>query len=272
MHDIFLYRSPKIILRKFLEELAPEEKKGANQRLAQALGIFPSYLSLLLSGERLMNLDQGIRLADYMKLELKGRRFLLRVIELERANTDRLKEELNLELDEMIKNDHQIASKVEKEFLELNTEELLEFFSSWEYTAIHLSAALDNGKINMAQLSKRYHLSSERIRIIISFLLKSKLWKKNEDKIELGNRRIHLDQHSLVLNEHHRNWRLKAISRHAEMDRSHELAYSLCIALSNEDVLKVKSEILKAVEGIKKIADPSESEVLYNLNIDWLRV
>lgn len=272
MEDIFLHRSARLILRKFLESLKADEKKGANQKVARALGIFPSYLSLILSGERTLNLDQGILLSEYMKLKKEERRYLLRVIEIDRAQTAKLKEEINNELDEMIKKDHQIASKVDKNQLHLSLDEMLKFFSSWEFATLHLAPAIEDGKVNIPLLAKKYNLEHNRVREIVKFLLRTGLWVNVGKKIELGNKLIHLDNTSPLLNQNHNNWRLKAIERHPKMNRENELAYSLCIAISEKDVMKVKSILLKAVEDIRNISDPSESEIIYNLNMDWLKV
>lgn len=35
--------------------------------------------------------------------------------------------------------------------------------------------------------------------------------------------------------------------------------------------MKIKSVLLSTIENIRKISDPSESEVIYNFNIDWLK-
>lgn len=272
MEDIFLHRSSTVILKKYLEDLKSDEKKGANQRLARALGIFPSYLSLILGGERSLNLDQGILLSEYMKLKKEERRYLLRVIELDRAQTTKLKEEINNELDEMVRKNHQIAAKIDKDQLRLTLDEMLKFFSSWEFAAIQLTPELENGTVNMAALSKKYNIDQKRVQEIVKFLIRSGLWVKEKQKVSLGNRFIHLDNTSALLNQNHNNWRLKAIDRHPKMNRENELAYSLCVAVSEKDVMKVKSILLKAIEEIRKVSDPSDSEVIYNLNMDWLKV
>ncbi len=272
MQDIFLYRSSNQILKKYLDSLKGDQKKGANQKLAKALGIFPSYLSLILSGERSLNLDQGILLSNYMMLNKVERRYLLRVIELDRAQTQQLKEELHRELDEMVQKDHQISSRVEKDQLKLSLDEMIKFFSSWEYAAVHLTPELEKGTINIASLSKKYGIEQARLQEISKFLLQSGLWIKENKSYRLGNRYIHLDSSSLVLNQNHMNWRLKAINRHPKMNRENELAYSLCVAVSEKDVMKIKSILLKTIEEIRKVTDPSASEVIYNLNLDWLKV
>lgn len=270
--DIYIYRSTKDIIEAYISEIPAGEKKGINQKIAKALNIFPSYLSLILKGERSFNLDQALLLSRFFGLKKVEQRYLFLVVELERAQTQELREEIASELDDLVRTHHQIGSLVDKDDPALNQEELLIFFSSWEYSTVYLLPALTNGKINLTSISHQYQIDKDRLKEVVNFLLKSKLWIKNGDVVDLGARRIHLDEHMEILNIHHRNWRLKAQDLHKTMNRENELAYSLTIALSQDDALKVKSVLLDAVKNMRKIADPSESEVLYCFNLDWLKI
>lgn len=271
MNDIFQFKSAHLILKNYFKTLGEKENRGAHKKLAEALGIFPSYLSLILRGERTLNLDQGVLLADHLKLKKMERRYLLRVIELDRAQTKKLKEEIEAELNEIITRGSQISSKVEKNKLALSSEEAAQFFSSWSYSAVHLLAAI-TPQLTPISISKKLKLEPDEAKKIYRFLLKTGLWKKTGGRIEIGPTYIHLDQSSNFLKSHYANWRLKAIERHRSMIKEKEIAYSLSVALSSSDAIKIRSLLLSAVEEIRKISDPSDSEVLYNLNLDWVKI
>lgn len=271
MIDIFLYKSSPTIIKEYLNSLSGAQKRGAHQSIAHALGIFPSYLSLILKGDRNLNLDQGMLLADYLKLKKSHRRYLLRVIELDRAQGAMLKAEIESELAEISSKEQQISSKVEKDHLALSYEEAAVFFSSWKYSAIHLMAATQS-QMNPTIISKKLKIDIDEVKDIFRFLLKSGLWKKTDQKIEIGTSFIHLNHQSHFLKNLHMNWRIKAIDRHPSMDKDTELAYSGSLVLSEKDVLKIRGILLKAIEEVRKVSDPSPSEVIYNLNVDWLKV
>ena len=271
MIDIFLYKSPSIFIKAYLNSLTGKEKRGAHQALADSLRIFPSYLSLILKNERQLNLDQGVLLADALKLKKAERRYLYRMIELERAQGQKLKAEIEAEMNEIAATEHQISARVERDQTGLTLEEATQFFSSWKFSAVHLLAAISSN-LSPSYIAKKMKLSSQESRDIYNFLMTTELWKKSEKKVEIGPSFIHLDHQSKLLNHHHMNWRLKAIEEHPSMEKDKELAYSLCVALSKEDALKIRSELLKSIANLRKIADPSPSEVVYNLNFDWINL
>jgi uncharacterized protein (TIGR02147 family) len=265
------YKSSRFIIKDYLASLGTLEKRGAHQSMAHALGIFPSYLSLILRGDRNLNLDQGMLLANHLELKKIERRYLMRVIELDRAQTKQLKEEIESELEEIRLSENQISKKVEREEFALSMDDSTRFFSSWAYSAIHLMAAI-TPILNPATVARKLKLDVTEVKGIFDFLIRTGLWKKEDRRIILGTNFIHLDHLSSLINHHHMNWRLKSITHHQSLDKEKELAYSLCVALSTEDALKIRSVLLKAIENIRKTSDPSPSEVLYNLNMDWLKV
>ena len=271
MIDIFLYKKPALYIKAYLHSLSGSEKRGAHQTLAEALRIFPSYLSLILKDERQLNLDQGILLADFLQLKKPERRYLYRMIELDRAQNVQLKKEIEIEMKEMATREHQIGARIEKAQSGLTFEESTHFFSSWKFSAVHLYAAI-NDQLTPQVVSRKLNLDSKEVKDTFRFLLNTGLWKKKEKGVEIGPAFIHLDHQSKLLNHHHMNWRVKAIDQHTSMEKETELAYSLCVALSSEDAERIRSLLLNAITEMRKIADPSPSEVLYNLNIDWLNL
>ena len=74
------------------------------------------------------------------------------------------KKEINEELDEMLREDHQISTRVEKDELNLNLEDMLTFFSSWEYSVIYLAPSLENEKITINSLSIKYGINISRFK------------------------------------------------------------------------------------------------------------
>ncbi len=124
--------------------------------------------------------------------------------------------------------------------------------------------------MSVAGVAKKLQLDPKEVSDIFDFLLESGLWVRKNRRIEIGPAFIHLDHTSAFLGAHHRNWRLKAIDRQRVMDKDKEVSYSLCVALSLEDAQKIRGVILKTIEEVRKISDPSDSEVIYNLNLDWL--
>jgi len=83
---------------------------------------------------------------------------------------------------------------------------------------------------------------------------------------------MHLDASSPLIRSHHANWRLHAMDRHPFLDQKDELAYSFAVCLSAKDAKAVRASLLEMIADIRKRTDPSPSEELFCLNLDWFRV
>lgn len=144
MTDIFLFRKPVDFLKAYIMNVSPSEKRGINNRLAQAAGVFPSYFSLILRGERTLNSDQVLGIANYLHLGPWHKRYFLRMVELERAASQELKRELEMELSELREKFQQISGVVNFQPVQLSDLDLTRFYSSWTYAAVRLATALPN--------------------------------------------------------------------------------------------------------------------------------
>jgi hypothetical protein len=70
---------------------------------------------------------------------------------------------------------------------------------------------------------------------------------------------------------HHINWRQKAIERVQEKGES-QLHYSCPMTLSAKDALKLREMVVKFLESVDAVIEPSPSEELHCLNVDWFRI
>ena len=81
---------------------------------------------------------------------------------------------------------------------------------------------------------------------------------------------MHLEANSPFVGRHHSSWRQKAIERHPVISEG-EIAYSSPMSLSKSDAEMIRNLVVKWVEEVNKIRDPSPCEVVYFLNIDWIK-
>ncbi len=124
----------------------------------------------------------------------------------------------------------------------------------------------------MSALAKRLRLPKTEIESVVNFLLKTGLCKHENGKLTIGPNHMHLEAHSPMIRSHHANWCLRAMERHPFLDQKNELAYSLAVCLSMADAESIRSRLLQFVKDTRKITDPSPSEDLYCMNLDWFRV
>ena len=77
---------------------------------------------------------------------------------------------------------------------------------------------------------------------------------------------IHLPKESSLVNQHHANWRSRAMVSQGEVQ------YSGVQSLSEEAAEKIKRDLVKAIDAAVKVAEPSPPEKLVCLNVDFFEV
>jgi uncharacterized protein (TIGR02147 family) len=271
MKSIFDYQDHVEFLKDYLESLPTKERRGSNNRLAQAAGIFPSYLSQIFSGQRQLNLDQAQGVADFLEMKKEEKRYFFRLVERSRAASPKLIQELNEELQELKSKNAQISSRVSFENFQLRPEQESQFYSSWVYAAVRLATDLPAGHTKEG-LSKKLNLPVSQVEKALKFLLKTGLCIETEKGYGVGPAHTHLKNDSPAITSHHRSWRLKAMENYPHLNPSRDLSYSLASCISETDAQKIREQLLNFVAELRIISDPSPSEKIYCFNLDWLQI
>ncbi|NJL25279.1 MAG: DUF4423 domain-containing protein [Calothrix sp. SM1_5_4] len=269
MTDIFAYSNYKTWLRHWLKSL-PKGGRGQLGKLADAALMFSSSLSQILgSQDKHFTLEQAVLVADHVGLSDIERRYFLLLVQHDRAGSVRLRKEFETQLREAKKAHSQIGSRLPSEH-QLRIEEETIFYSSWLYSAARVLTSLKNCP-SAESLAERLGISRAQSNAIVDFLLRSGLCVEKGGRLHPGPKHTHLEATSPIITRHHANWRVKAMDRHARLDVNSELAYSAPMSLAKEDVLKVREELIRAIERVRTIIDPSPCETAYCLNIDWVQ-
>lgn len=269
--SVFQFQVIVDYLRAWSEALPPGQKRGSYNRLARAAGVFPSYLSQIMRGDRHLNLDQAIGISEYLQLSSPERRYFFRLVELGRAQKEELRRELREELDDLRSRYYQLSSQVPQEKAVLSPSEMEHFYSSWVYVAIRLLPSIQ-GFQKSRVIARRLGLSEATVEQALRFLLKTGLCKEGPNGIEVGPTHMHLEHDSPLIRNHHANWRLRAIEKHSFLKPSEEIAYSFVATLSKEDANHIRDLVIDFAKNIRKISDPSHPEKLFCLNLDWFEV
>jgi hypothetical protein len=70
---------------------------------------------------------------------------------------------------------------------------------------------------------------------------------------------------------HHRNWRVAAMNRYEAMS-ARDFAFTSPLTVSRDDAARIRELLVGAVAAVAKIVEPSDSETMRILNIDWLEL
>lgn len=265
--DIFEYTDYKLFLKNLIESM-PRRGHGQFRKLALHLEVNSVVISQILSGDRDFTLEQGLRVAKYYGLdEMQADYFLLMILKA-RAATHDLKLYYQDKLEALSKKSQKIKNRVVKHH-ELSEGDKSIFYSNWYYAGISLLSAVE-GYNDIDSLATYFNLSRTKVREVLDFLISRGLCVEENGKIGMGVSSTHLDASSEYVNNHRRNWRLKAFERFAEPSPD-ELFYSGPFSLSKEDVVAIRRELAALIGKISKRVANSSSEQLACLNIDFFK-
>lgn len=110
----------------------------------------------------------------------------------------------------------------------------------------------------------------KQTKTILDFLLSTGLCKEEKGKIVVGPSSTHLEASSPWVRVHHANWRQQAL-QHLPQEENGKLHYTAPLTVSAEDALKIREMIVQFLEKVDKVIDPSPSEEVRCLNIDWFK-
>ena len=122
-------------------------------------------------------------------------------------------------------------------------------------------------------ISSYLGLSLKRTSEILEFLVSVGLANQaGVDHFTIGQARIHLGADSDLISKFHTNWRLQALRSLDKESQQLGLHYSSAISISNEDFLRIKTMLVKAIENIKPVIRESEAEAPYAFCIDFFEL
>lgn len=221
-------------------------------------------MSQVLSGAKSFSHEQGFKVAAFFNLDEREREYFLTLLSVDRAGTKEYENYLREKLRQLRSEAENLSTRLKHE-KKLSPEESAVFYSDWVYSACRLSIGL--GENTVPALARYLSLSEERVREVVSFLIKAGLAEKNSDGT-LNRRKLstHLEANSPWIKSHHRNWRLKAMDASSSKENLH---YSAPMSLSKEDFFLIKEILTSTIRKVDDILIPSESEKLVCLNIDW---
>ena len=241
--------------------------RGKYLEISKYLNIHTPLTSQIFKGERELNQDQAFLLCEYFGFnELETEYFLLLVSKNKAGNYKLVKyfeDKINKIQNELSEMKNRIKKSVT-----LGEEQKALFYSNWYYSAIRLSASLDN--INSKEdIANFLHIPLKKVSPIVDFLLSVSLIKEEDGKLDVGPTVTHLSSNSPLISNHHGNWRVKAMEKHSEL-KEDEFCFSAPLTINHNDTDKVKEILKESIEKISEIVQASEEvDTLYCVNLDW---
>jgi uncharacterized protein (TIGR02147 family) len=240
------------------------------EKIATHLRVHQSLVSQVLAGKKDFSEEQAYRVGQFFKMDEREIEYLLTLVRLARTTMPELRALLERQLEQLRAPEESSKLDSELKTTPLSEAEHSVFYSSWYYSAVRLLSSLP-GHHTPAKIAEYLGLSVGEVRAIADFLVKAGLCVERNGQLSLGPKRTLVSSGSPALARHHLNWRLRAIESH---QRSPHLpvAYTAPMTLSRADADKIRALLWEAIWKIEPMIEPSPSEALFCLNIDWFEV
>ena len=247
----------------------PRRGRGLQRKLAQHLRMHTTMISHILRGNQHFTDDQGLLVAEYLGLTELETEYFLTLLQLDRAATQKMKERIKKRLLYLRDQGQDIKNRISSHH-QLAPEDSARFYSNWFFSALRLLTDIPEYQ-DRAKLVEALELPRNIANDAINFLLDRGLIRDDRGRIVIGPSRTHLPSDSPYVWTMHKNWRMKAIERHARHSRS-ELFYSAPMSISKHDITKIRELLIQLTSEVTKIAGQSKPEKLVALNFDWFEV
>jgi uncharacterized protein (TIGR02147 family) len=253
--------------RTYIQSWASARGRGEYRRMSAAINVHTTLLSQVLNGKKCLTEEQTSKLCGYMSLNALESDYFLKLVQLERAGTEQLREMYKRHLKQIQSQILEIKNRV-PESRELSASDSAIFYSSCQYSLIRLMTSIERFQ-TMEGIASYLDLPISRVHEVLEFLVSRGLCISDRGRLHRTDRNTHIDATSPLVTRHHQNWRTRSLSRLEKMT-SEDLAFTAPISLSNADFPEVRAVLLNAISEISKLVEKSPSEKIAYLGIDWL--
>lgn len=268
MISLFNYDGYRPYIHARFKEM-PKAGHGQSLKLAGHLGVHTTLVSQVLKGIKSFTLEQASLTTEFLELTENETEYFLLLVQLDRAGNESLRKNLRKRLTQLKRESEKLDDRVMSD-KKLSEELKAVYYSDWVYSAVRQLIAI-KGFENTDAIAAYLGFPAKRVKNIVEFLLKTGLCVEEKGKLKIGVKSTHLEQASPWSRVHHVNWRQRAVET-LHREEASRLHYTCPMTLSAEDAAKLREMILKFLEGVDKIIEPSVSEELHCLNIDWFKI
>ncbi len=263
--SIFNYTNYKTFIREKVQN-SPKKGRGQYRQLALHLHLNSTVVSQIFKGSRHLNPEQALQLCEHYGFSELETKYFVNMVNKERAGTEKLKAFYQREEKKMAQESKNIKSRI-IEHKEISDEHKAIFYSNWYYSGLRLLTSIPQYQ-SVEEMSQHLQLPLALVQKVVNFLLETGLCVEINGKLSIGPQHTHLDAQSPLINNHRRNWRLKAVEQMTKSSDTN-LFYSAPVTLSQKDFVHIQEEMVALIAKVIKRIEKSPEEQMACLNIDW---
>jgi uncharacterized protein (TIGR02147 family) len=245
--------------------------RGQLSRLAEALGVHSTFVSLVFKEKRDLSREQALTVARHLNLTGLETDYFLELVQFSRAGTQQLRDYTLQKIRAAQEAAKKLSTRYEHE-RQLNAEERQTFYSSWHFSAIRIFASTKPQGRTVDEISRRFSLPRETVVNAVHFLVETQLLRQEGDRYLVGAQRTFLDKGHPLLKCHHANWRLKALQQYEQLSDD-EMMFTTSLSVSRADFARLRetlADFVKMTSRVIRETDPDEVACV-NLDLFWVR-
>lgn len=249
----------------------PCKGRGEISRIAVHLRVSPTLISHVLSGKKLLSMDQMGGLISYLGLGGIEADYLMYLLQSERAGTTEAKAYWRKKTDEIKEKSLKISNRIHSD-KKLTEVDRAVFYSSPLYMMIRLFTSIGNQGQSLSEISQRFGLDVPRSFEMMTFLVESGLCYQKDSRYFMGPQTLHLEKTSPHLVRFQTDWRMRAIQRGEDLSDK-ELLFTSPISISKNDFDRLREEAIVFIKQfLKTVHDsPAEEIACFNLDLFWIK-
>ncbi len=256
---VFKYSNYKLYIKDFILQM-PHRGRGLYRKIAELLGINSTAVSQIFNGTRDLTPEQGLKIANFLGLADLEIKYFVNMILKERAGSFELKNYYLKEELKLLQDSQTIKSRISEN-------DKARFYSDWSYSAIRMASAIPKFH-SVDPILEHFGLPRSVVQKAVTFLLEAGLCIEKDGELVVGPQNTHLTPDSPLINNHRRNWRIKALEQ-MNNHLNEDLFYSSPMSLSVDDFLLIREELINTITKILKKVQKSPEQKLACFNIDW---
>lgn len=258
--------------RAFLDRVCATEGKSRGFRagLARAAGCQPSYLSQALNGKVHLTEDHLAGIGAHLSLRPEETDYLLLLLRLEKAGTEKLRQHLKARAAEAKKEGQAMKTKVKAKEPRLSEKDLGTYAASWIPGAVHLLTS-DPAHQGADAIARRLSLPAGKVHETLHFLERAGLVQRGPKGWSYLPGSLHIPKAS-PWHASLQASRRELADRSVALGREGSLHFSSVFTVSRADLEELRRIAEKMIEGSHKVIGESGTEALAAICIDLFEV
>lgn len=264
---IFKAKSYKMAIEKSLED--SRFGRGARTKLAEFLGVQPSFVSRVLAGDQDFSSEHIVRVAGFLELNEDETDYLVLVHHRDRAGAKDLRAHYQKQIERVDERRAQVKSQVRADRRMISDGDALRYYGTWYHAAVHMFLRIP--EVDLASISEALALPLVKVKESVRILEEIGMIESDRGKWKVLDQRLHNAKDSLGLRAHHMNWRQAAV-RAWDEGGADDMFYSLVMSTDRGTAKRIKEVLLESIASVDPLLGPSDDREVHALNIDFFRV